>query len=388
MVRDLALTCVLVLTVAAHGCAGTPAEPSRPLGPSPSRPGSGSRRPSAAVSAAGGAGPTPTTSGASQAAPSSAPLSSDDALNPPSAGPGLIGCQGRPCDVQSEVCAILVSPLVKASTCCKRIRSPDPLRLWADTQWRQMRERNRPWPWPRIADGAFECGDLMWPVPDMGGYREKMAVREIRYCDDSEDCGPGERCCVDPTGPADNSFQCVAAPTPARFTCPGHEICRSDATCRSKGARCIARRCRRVDRPLPCGPRRVCSGETPICHYEPLPDEYVTLPNGWRRERLDRPLAEPGVCEPFSDPRPNESIECMNAADCLPTERCCMSWPRTYCQGSCQNVVVCRSSADCAGILVREHNGWGDKYLPSQCVPCPVPGVRCCALPTWWDWPP
>jgi hypothetical protein len=63
-------------------------------------------------------------------------------------------------------------------------------------------------------------------------------------------------------------------------------------------------------------------------------------------------------------------------------------WENPYCQGSCQNVVVCRSNADCAGILVREHNGWRDKYLPSQCVPCPVPGVKCCALPTWWDWPP
>jgi hypothetical protein len=112
------------------------------------------------------------------------------------------------------------------------------------------------------------------------------------------------------------------------------------------------------------------------------------LANGWRRQRVDLPLTRPGVCKAFSDHRTNdESLECTSAADCLPAERCCTGRSGTYCQGHCDNEVACRSNADCAGILVHENLGWGE-FRPSRCVPCGVPGVKCCALPTWWDWPP
>lgn len=258
------------------------------------------------------------------AVPSSAPVvaapaaSSDfDPATRTPAGPGEIGCGSGRCRAGEEVCC--------GESCAPRGTGP----LWGPAP------NGNPGVELRVCDGDVD----------------------LIACDDSGDCGAGERCCRNHLG----YLSCT--PT-SRGACENHEVCLGSNECRSPGATCHDGRCVRETPRVACGDTR-CTDATPICCLHPTTPQCVA-----------RDTKCPGSAGD------SVSLECRTGADCLRGERCCFDGASTRCAGGCNDgslLPTCTRSADCRGAALG-----GSHRSPIEatvCGPHPTLDLRTCMTP-------
>jgi hypothetical protein len=231
---------------------------------------------------------------------------------------------------------------------------------------------------PGVACGASRCqkGELCCQRPDGSrcvpasdeavcrkGEPGKLSVAAA--CDESSDCGKGERCCGGRVGRDEDGIavRCVPAAEcdkpwdrglggpPAREVCTRGGRCdKPDTTCLPNGE-CVSSTARAA-----CGPEGACPAATPWCLWDEAKGRGECIQRGaWH--------TAPGV------------FECDEPADC-PGTRCCAGDHRSFCATECDPAVgrlpqLCREASTCGARGGRE---------PScEHVPALPPGVGVCS---------
>ena len=180
----------------------------------------------------------------------------------------------------------------------------------------------------------------------LGGFGEPMKgqLSGVQECDDSSQCGRGERCCSIVLAANDNLFCNDAA---GRRDCFGAEPCARGGPCAPPATVCDNGGCR-VSRPsdrvgITCGNDK-CRGASPIC--------CSSRTEGHRR------CAARGGCGEEDEP-----LSCTSAVDCAAGEFCsldpaggvrCASgglWGGSFLGA------ICRGDADCA-VYARNLRSW------------------------------
>ena len=189
---------------------------------------------------------------------------------------------------------------------------------------------------------------------DLWGWRrsDPRCGQSADYCDGSDDCPDGQRCCLDEKV----SVQRCIAGKGARQVCPQFEICTAGSPCRTPNTVCREGRCVKADPVLSCGDK-TCEGDTPICCFagEALDGALVKPgPGGWDPGFFSCVAAD-AACPPGRSGALRR-LECMNRSDCLSGDHCCAEgWAGTRCTGQCVDR-VCRGAGDCANNRARTHH--------------------------------
>jgi hypothetical protein len=189
--------------------------------------------------------------------------------------------------------------------------------------------------------------------------KAQAAGGAIFECDDGTDCAPGKTCCSDFSSDA------------AGFACTTRDIgCRVEV-CAPGGARCPAGMACRDGECAPekvpgpkCG-KTICTGKTPICHWDGK-GECVSAERA--RELSETRSTQVSVT----------LLKCTQNADCGATYHCCtggaMGTSESFCALHCDlmnTVQYCSSDADCPTL----HPVGGKPYK-----------MRCRALPGLPPW--
>lgn len=201
---------------------------------------------------------------------------------------------------------------------------------------------------PSVAPGPNDAVQLLASQLEIcEATPHRYALTELIRCDESSDCADHEACCGTFLFGGADAQVCVPITTPGRSPCQFQEVCRTDATCRAAGSRCLDGRCRKPAE-LRCGGQR-CTGAASACCGDPPSCQA------------------PAVCEQLP------WYHCMSPRDCLPGESCQLNVSGSRCLNEpdiANSRLVCDTASDCEVL----------KHFCAQlrCEPTDVPGIRGC----------